>query len=239
MYRNGIPVLLTGAILVAGCKDNPTASNPEPQVSLHVERSEGVDGTPAAGSITLQKGSVVAYSFSSRATHMDLIVTLDGRAAPAIGSVNLDTTRTLLVSATPRPVVRSEDAPLVASANAILTSSDPAKAFAQHLLAIDILNKQVGGTEAAARIDEVNRQAAVTTTATETQRLAVHQMLGGRTFWFNAPPSASASNSSTAGSQLAADKPLTYLFVNGILTVPAEAAASAEVLKESYCGDSE
>src|SRR5260221_2827310 len=140
---------VSAVILVLGCKDGIAPAREAESASLRIELSDGVDGTPAIGTATYAKGSRVDYNFSPRSTHTDLVVTIDGRLVPPSGSVVMDTSRLLVASATPRPLVRQEDAPLVASAAEIVTSADPVVAFNMHLSAIQRLYREATPSDAA------------------------------------------------------------------------------------------
>lgn len=213
-----------------GCSESPTSSK-EPNVVLQVQRSEGVDGSPQAGELSVTKGTSVPYGFSTQATHSDLIVSIDGKQVPQTGTILLDATKTLVATAVRKPVVPPEDASLVTSANTILTSNDAVDAFNQHLLGILDLYRRVREPEARARLSELERQAAATNTSTEARQRAVHTALGGHTFWINGPTPGASSSAPYASSGIA-DNPVTFLYVNGILTMPGKAAEDAEVLKD-------
>ena len=59
----------------------------------------GVSGEPAAGSVKYKKGSVVNYSYSVASGYTDLVVTLDGTAVAASGTVKMDKNHTLSATA--------------------------------------------------------------------------------------------------------------------------------------------
>jgi tetratricopeptide (TPR) repeat protein len=68
--------------------------------TLNVTVGEGVDGTPAAGSYSYQKGTVVNYNYSQQSGYINLTVKLDGNNAAASGAVTMNDNHSLTCSAT-------------------------------------------------------------------------------------------------------------------------------------------
>ena len=63
--------------------------------TLTVTVGEGVTGTPAAGTSTNEKGTVVNYNYSLQSGYNDLSVTLDGAPVAASGTVTMNANHTL------------------------------------------------------------------------------------------------------------------------------------------------
>jgi hypothetical protein len=68
--------------------------------TLTVNRSEGVEGSPTAGTYTHKKGETVSYNFSRSSGYTDLIVTLDGNPVSSSGSIVMNADHTLSASTT-------------------------------------------------------------------------------------------------------------------------------------------
>lgn len=68
--------------------------------TLTVSVSEGVTGTPAAGSTQFKKNKAVSYNYSLPSGYKDLLVTLDGTPVAASGSVKMDKDHTLAAIST-------------------------------------------------------------------------------------------------------------------------------------------
>lgn len=66
---------------------------------LTVNVSEGVNGSPAAGTSKYKKGSTVNYSYSLAAGYEQLSVKVDGTEKPASGSITMDAAHTITVTA--------------------------------------------------------------------------------------------------------------------------------------------
>jgi hypothetical protein len=66
---------------------------------LTVNVSEGVTGSPAAGTSKLKKGSTITYNYSLAAGYEQLSVKLDGVEEAATGSFEMDAAHTLSVTA--------------------------------------------------------------------------------------------------------------------------------------------
>jgi len=97
--KKKFPWLLVGAgaLLVGVAVYFIVAANKKYTLTTTV--GAGVSGEPAAGSVKYKKGSVVNYSFSLASGFQDLVVTLDGTAVAASGTVKMDKNHTLAASA--------------------------------------------------------------------------------------------------------------------------------------------
>ncbi len=74
--------------------------NKKKNYTLTVTVGEGVTGTPAAGTSTSKKGTVVSYNYSLQSGYSNLSVTLDGATVPASGTVTMNANHTLAASST-------------------------------------------------------------------------------------------------------------------------------------------
>ena len=94
--KKKIPWLLiaAGAVVVAGVDIYFTLIY-KPKYALTITLSEGVTGTPAAGTVEYKKGKVVDYNFTAVAGYKKLAVTLDGVSVDAAGTVTMDKAHTL------------------------------------------------------------------------------------------------------------------------------------------------
>jgi hypothetical protein len=200
---------------------------------VHVQRSEGVDGTPQAGDLTVTKSANVSYAFTAQPTHSDLIVTLDNKPIAPSGTFAADSTRRLVATATRKPLIAPEDAPIITSANAIETQSDPVAALTQHISTVNTMFAKAGVIAGSDRLAEVERQAAATSSVPDARRRSVHSVLGGHTFWLS-PTSSGLAPSNVADAAAAA--PVTFLYVNGILSAPANAAGDAKTFEQAIVG---
>lgn len=79
--------------------------------TLTVSLGEGISGTPAAGSAQYKKNKTVSYNFSLQSGYQDLIVTLDGAAVAASGSLKMDKDHTLAAVSTKVALVAVNSTP--------------------------------------------------------------------------------------------------------------------------------
>jgi hypothetical protein len=215
-------VAVAFAIVVCGCSESTSNVGPRAQRTLSVVVSEGVTGSPSQGSGPVDKGSKVDYAFTSKAGFGDLVVTVNGNVVSSTGSFTCDTATTLVATASRAPNVEPSDVPVVSTASAIVSSTDAVGAFKLHVAALGNVFRSAAGATALLRVSEAERQAAITSTATPDRLVSVHRSLSGRTFWLPTISSGAAAHASAAD-----EKPITYLYVNGILTNPWTAAADA------------
>jgi hypothetical protein len=104
-------LLAVSFIALQGCDRSraPTLTDPVPPAPPPIEhridvvRTSGVEGLPAAGSLTVEEGAVVEYSFVPASGFGDLQVLLDTLPLPSAGSFRVDTSRVLRVVAWPVP----------------------------------------------------------------------------------------------------------------------------------------
>jgi hypothetical protein len=62
----------------------------KPEYTLTASVGEGVDGSPATGTSTHKKGTLVNYNYTLESGYTALVVTLDGREVPASGTIKMD-----------------------------------------------------------------------------------------------------------------------------------------------------
>ncbi len=93
------PWLIVAAVVVIGGAALYFLVLKKKNYTLTVTSGEGVTGTPAAGTSTHKKGTVVNYSYSLQSGYGDLAVTLDGAPLPASGSVTMNADHTLAATA--------------------------------------------------------------------------------------------------------------------------------------------
>jgi len=97
-----ISTIITLAVLLglhSGCKKSTTAT----EIQLYVNVGSGVEGTPEAGSQTYTLNDVVDYSYSLKFKYQNLKVSLDGTDIEPSGTITMDKSHTLTVSAEPEP----------------------------------------------------------------------------------------------------------------------------------------
>ncbi|MCJ7525018.1 MAG: PEGA domain-containing protein, partial [Candidatus Aminicenantes bacterium] len=94
------PWLIVALVVVAGGAAVYFLVLKKKKYTLTVTVGEGVTGTPAAGTSTNEKGTVVNYNYSLQSGYNDLSVTLDGAPVAASGTVTMNANHTLEAKAT-------------------------------------------------------------------------------------------------------------------------------------------
>jgi hypothetical protein len=94
------PWLIVAAVVVVGGAALYFLVLKKKNYTLTVTAGEGVTGTPAAGTSTNKKGTVVIYNYSLQSGYNNLAVTLDGAPVAPSGSVTMNADHTLAASAT-------------------------------------------------------------------------------------------------------------------------------------------
>ncbi|HUU05734.1 MAG TPA: PEGA domain-containing protein [Patescibacteria group bacterium] len=94
------PWLIVALVVVAGGAAVYFLVLKKKKYTLTVTVGEGVSGSPAAGTSTNEKGTVVNYNYSLQSGYSDLSVTLDGAPVAASGSVTMNANHTLEAKAT-------------------------------------------------------------------------------------------------------------------------------------------
>ena len=87
--------ILIGLLMFNGCK----SSDETTEYTLTVTLSEGVTGTPVAGTTSHAENDVVTYNYSTQSGYGDLTATLDGASIPASGTVTMTGNHSLNVTA--------------------------------------------------------------------------------------------------------------------------------------------
>lgn len=93
------PWLIVAAVVVVGGAALYFLVLKKKNYTLTVTSGEGVTGTPAAGTSSNKKGTVINYSYSLQSGYSNLAVTLDGAPVAASGSVTMNADHTLAASA--------------------------------------------------------------------------------------------------------------------------------------------
>lgn len=91
-------LLAIGGAIVVGAVVYLLVSK-KPKYDLVVTVGEGAAGNPAAGTYNYKKGTSVSYSYSLQTGYTDLAVKINGTAAPASGTITMDSDQTLSVTA--------------------------------------------------------------------------------------------------------------------------------------------
>ena len=94
------PWLIAAVVVIAGGAALYFFVLKKKNYTLTVNVGEGVTGTPASGTSTNKKGTVVNYSYSLQNGYDNLMVTLDGAAIAASGTVTMNANHTLEAKAT-------------------------------------------------------------------------------------------------------------------------------------------
>ena len=94
------PWLIVALVAVAGGAAVYFSVIKKKNYTLTVTVGEGVTGTPAAGTSTNKKGTVVSYNYSLQSGYSSLAVTLDGATVAASGTVTMNANHTLAASST-------------------------------------------------------------------------------------------------------------------------------------------
>jgi hypothetical protein len=101
-YKKGkkFPWLIVALVVIAGGAAVYFLVVKKKNYTLTVTVGEGVSGTPAAGSSSNKKGTVVNYDYALQSGYSDLSVTLDGASVAASGTVTMNADHTLEAKAT-------------------------------------------------------------------------------------------------------------------------------------------
>ncbi|MCU0237382.1 MAG: PEGA domain-containing protein [Acidobacteria bacterium] len=98
--KGKFPWLVAAVVLVAGGAALYFLVLKKKNYTLTVSVGEGVTGTPAAGTATHKKGTVINYNYSLQAGYDNLVVTLDGAPVAASGTVTMNAGHILEAAAT-------------------------------------------------------------------------------------------------------------------------------------------
>lgn len=100
--KKKFPILLVvgGVVVVAVLAALLFTKKKTETYTLIVIRGSGIDGTPAGGSTSYDKGSSVSYNYSLQSGYTNLVVTLEGTTVSSSGTVTMDQNHTLFASAT-------------------------------------------------------------------------------------------------------------------------------------------
>ena len=103
----------------------------------------GVRGMPGASDSAWSYGSRVPYAFAPAPGYENVMVRVDGMAAPPAGLVVTDTEHVLTVTADRRVVLNKSALPLYQRARAVLSAADPVAAYQAYL---DMASGYVGAS---------------------------------------------------------------------------------------------
>jgi|GEM_PF-2342668 len=237
MRLASVPLALLTVVVLQACSgdSNPNRPQDPPTVrhTLEIVRSSGVVGTPVDSVVTVDKGAVVTYSFSPAAGYGDLRVWLDTIPLPAAGSVKVDTSLVLRVTAWPLPQVPAGPGP--DAIEDLYTSANPATAY-QHVLELTASAVLRGSI---AELDALRRaEYAALLEAGPEGMLRVRTRLAGKTFVVAGEIAAGSSAAHGLTRDVAHDGlfaedtvvATTVIFVNGILNSEGAASTSAAEL---------
>ncbi len=93
--KGKFPWLVAAIVIVAGGAALYFLVLKKKNYTLTVSVGEGVTGSPAAGTSTSKKGTVINYSYAKQAGYDNLAVTLDGAPVAASGSVTMNANHAL------------------------------------------------------------------------------------------------------------------------------------------------
>ena len=93
--KGKFPWLVAAVVIVAGGAALYFLVLKKKNYTLTVSVGEGVTGSPAAGTSTSKKGTVINYSYAKQAGYDNLAVTLDGAPVAASGSVTMNANHAL------------------------------------------------------------------------------------------------------------------------------------------------
>jgi outer membrane protein assembly factor BamB len=105
-WRRGSAALLACVSLAilgpAACAKKDSGPPPRKTYALTVTRTEGIEGSPAAGTLQCDPGFVVNYDYHALDDYSNFAVKLDGAAIAAAGSLTMDADHTLAASCVKR-----------------------------------------------------------------------------------------------------------------------------------------
>lgn len=250
-----VAAVVTTLLALAACKGDGTGSSPPPTpppppppviptATVQVIRSAGVMGSPDTGTVRVDSGTVVAYSFSLAAGYQNLQVYVDSLAAPASGSVSTASgSHVLRAVALPTPAASTT--PEATAIQQVYAGSNPAQAFGSLVSMVRAAHER-GDTTTLKRLRQAEYAALLQggPAAAERARTA----LAGRTFVLFGETSseAAANNLVSASTRPPAESgaalrqgtdwgarvlfapdtvvPTTVIYVNGILNFTASGA---------------
>jgi hypothetical protein len=97
--KGKFPWLVAAVVIVAGGAALYFLVLKKKNYTLTVSVGEGVTGSPAAGTSTSKKGTVINYSYAKQAGYDNLAVTLDGAPVAASGTVTMNANHALEATA--------------------------------------------------------------------------------------------------------------------------------------------
>lgn len=97
---DGSTVSSSGAITMNAPHTITTSATPPPPQTLTINLGAGTTGTPSSTQ-SYAYGTNVPYTYSTTGGYTNLVVTLDGAAVPASGTITMNAPHTITASATP------------------------------------------------------------------------------------------------------------------------------------------
>lgn len=197
---------------------------------LFVVLEPGVVASTPLQDGTYPQGTVVQYRLAAEPGYQNLLVTLDGQFVPASGSLTMSGHHVVIASADRKVELTPGDEPLLASARAVLTSSDPVAAYQEYLDDVSEFLTRVPVEEAQVRLQKVG-SLAYDPIADSAALRRVDQTLANHVFRAGGnsavSPSAGRVQQSAATLDEPQPEPTTFLYVNGAITSLNYARATA------------
>lgn len=119
---------------------------------LLVQVGDGVTGGPPAADSLMPNGTTVRYAFGAAPGYQNVLVRLDGHAAPTSGIVLADADHTLTATADRHVTIPAAAAALYQRARDVLRAADPAAAFQDYL---DRVTEFVGAHDAPSALRQI------------------------------------------------------------------------------------
>lgn len=96
----GMDVQASGTLSIIGDQTLQAYADDDFQCALTVEMTDGVTGTPEAGTRNYPKGTVINYDYSLKENYYGLAVLLDDNLVDSSGTITMDENHKIVVSAT-------------------------------------------------------------------------------------------------------------------------------------------
>lgn len=235
----GFVALALAACGGEGARDKGAITQPSLPVSqfeLSVQVTDGVIGSPVAGSSQQNDGALVAYQFSAAPGYRDLEVRLDGSLVGASGTVRMVRSRALMVTAFPTPPAIAS--PETAIMQHLYASASPAAAagMLRQVMAAALAGDTARTARFATAEAVVLEQLGPEPYHRLSTELAGRSILvaGDSTARVSALLAASSSDITTFPTDTVV--PTTVVFINGMFNTSGSARASAEALRDLLIG---
>lgn len=238
MKRSRLALAALSVVVFAGCKADSSDSLAPKKTSasparraLTVVRSKGVIGTPTSDSTAADSGRTLPYSFSAIAGYENLRVFLDGAPVDASGAVLMDANHSLTALASVSIAVSDAVAPQVeATTTATAQLKNPAIKPMDAYRALAAATADLAAHVSADSVDHFLRVARLRSLSTADADRIAHAILeinDSLAVEATAGPAALEANDEAPGAEV------TYLFVNGIWTLPSQLEGTTDVLRQN------